>query len=190
VAGDFPVEENVFHLRSLADVVNHHVAPAPAGLLVDDDADVRHVPAQVPGNEVAGRIVFGTVRDGQGFSLPLEEDHQIRNTAVVDIRVRMSQQPAPLVWVGREILQHIFVDFFLQIDAHGAVGANNLISANSGIGGNVPAWIWNSDILRNVADGMVSALDGGGHQAARELLMRNRRGDLRLLRTRRAKSNR
>jgi hypothetical protein len=47
VAGDFPVEQDIFHSGALADVVDQHVASA-GGLAVYDDADVGHVAAEVP----------------------------------------------------------------------------------------------------------------------------------------------
>src|SRR5256885_15619500 len=63
---------------------------------------------------------------------------------MIDIRVRMRQPPAPLVWVSAEILDHILVNFFLQIDAHGAVGANNFVGAHSGIGRDISSRIGNT----------------------------------------------
>jgi hypothetical protein len=112
--------------------------------------------------------------DGQGFPLALEEHHQIRNATVVDIRVGMRQRPAPLVGVRRGVLQHVFVDLFLQIDAHGAVTPNNFIRGNAGVGRNVPAGIRDSNIGRNIADRVMGALHGGGNQAPRELPARSR----------------
>lgn len=40
VADDFPVEENVLHLRALADVVNDEVATGLWRFLVHDNSDV------------------------------------------------------------------------------------------------------------------------------------------------------
>jgi hypothetical protein len=100
----------------------------------------------------------------------LEEDHQIWDAAVVDISVGMAEQPASLVRIRREILLHVFVNFFLQVDAYSAVAANDLVGANAGVRRNVPARIRNSDISGNVANRMVRALDGGSNQVACELL--------------------
>jgi hypothetical protein len=104
VSSNFPIEEDVFHLRTFANVMNNHVAPAPPVLLIDHDAYVRYASAQVPGDEVARRIIFAAVGDGQCFALALEKDHQIRNAAMVDIRVGMDEKPAPLVGVRGEIM--------------------------------------------------------------------------------------
>jgi len=41
VADDFPVEQNVLHLRALADVVNDEVAAGLRRFLVHDNSDVR-----------------------------------------------------------------------------------------------------------------------------------------------------
>ena len=41
VADDSPVEEHVFHLRALADVVNDEVAAGLRRLAIYDDSDVR-----------------------------------------------------------------------------------------------------------------------------------------------------
>ena len=64
VSGNLPVEQNVFHPRPFADVVHDHVSAAPARPLIDDDADVRYVPSQVPGDEIARRIILRATGDG------------------------------------------------------------------------------------------------------------------------------
>jgi hypothetical protein len=46
VSSNFPIEEDVFHLRTFANVMNNHVAPAPPVLLIDHDAYVRYASAQ------------------------------------------------------------------------------------------------------------------------------------------------
>lgn len=45
MARDLPIEEHVFHLRPLPDVVDDHVTSAQVIFLVDDYADMRHIPA-------------------------------------------------------------------------------------------------------------------------------------------------
>jgi hypothetical protein len=71
--------------------VYDHVTSAHPSLLIDDDADVGNVSAQVPSDEVAGRVVSRARSDRQRFSLALEKDHQIRNAAVVYVGVGMSE---------------------------------------------------------------------------------------------------
>src|SRR5215472_13842771 len=73
---DFPAEENIFHARPLADVVHNHVA-APASFLIDDDADVRNVPTEIPGHKVPGVIVGRTGGGRENLAVALKEDHQV-----------------------------------------------------------------------------------------------------------------
>ena len=94
---------------------------------------------------------------------------------MVDIRVGMYQQPAPFVRVRCEILQHVFVHFLLEVDAHGTITANHFIGANSRVGGNVSARVPNMDIRGDVADRVMRALNGGDDQPARELRPRSQR---------------
>src|SRR5258708_27173570 len=87
----------------------------------------------------------------------------------------MGEEPAFLVRIRREILLHVLVDLFLQIDAHGPIQPNDLIGAYSRIGRNVSARVWNSDVGGNVAHGVMRALDGSGDEAALEFLAGLRR---------------
>ena len=45
VPGDFPVEQNVFHFRPLADVMDDQVAATGSRSLIHDDSNVGNVPA-------------------------------------------------------------------------------------------------------------------------------------------------
>ena len=94
---------------------------------------------------------------------------------MVDIRVGMCQQPAPFIRVRCEILQHVFVHFLLQVDAHGTITANHFVGAHSGVGGNISARVRNMDIRGNVADRVMRAFDGCRDQAACKLLPRSHR---------------
>jgi len=162
------MEENIFHLRPFTDVVYNEIAAAPAGLLIHNDTDVEYASAQVPSHKVARRVVCGPVRNGQRFSFALEEDHEIGHAAVVNVWVGMAKMPALPVRVGGEIPQHVLVHFLLQINANRPVAANDLIRANAGVGRNIPAGIGDVDVFRNVADGVVRALNRGRDQAAGE----------------------
>ncbi len=88
---------------------------------------------------------------------------------MVNVAVRMS-----LLFVGinREISLHVFVNFLLQVDTHGPVNSNHLIGAYAGVRGNITAWIWDTDVIRNVANGMVSAFDSGSHKFSRKVIAR------------------
>lgn len=58
VTGDSPVEQDVFHFGAGADIVDDHVAAGCRRFAVDDHADVRDVSAQVPSDNVAGRVIL------------------------------------------------------------------------------------------------------------------------------------
>jgi len=158
VAGDFPGEENVFYFRAGTYVVFDEVA-ARRRLLVHNNSDVGNVAAEIPGDEFA-RFVVGTVcSDRQRFSVAREKDLQVRHAAVVDVGIRAGQHPTALVGIGGEISQHVLVDFFLQVDAEGAIGAYDFVGADAGVGGNIAIGIGNSDVCRIVADDELCALD-------------------------------
>jgi hypothetical protein len=175
---NLPIKNHVFHLRPRANIVHHHVAAAPS-FPIDHDPDVGHIPAQIPRDQIAGRIIFRPIGDGQRFSSALKKHHQIRNPPMVDIRVRMRQQPPPLIRISRKILHHILVNFLLQVDPHRPVRPNNLVRANSGIRRNVAARVRNANIFRNVAHRMMRSLNGRRNQPPRKFLPRNRRRRLR-----------
>ena len=92
---------------------------------------------------------------------------------MINVRVRMGEQPAPLVRIGGEILHHVFVNIFLQINSDGTVTANDLVSADAGVRWNVAPGVRDPDVLGDIAHGMVGALDGGIDQALRKFLTRN-----------------
>ena len=103
-----------------------------------------NVAAQIPSDEIAGRVVRGVCGGGQLFALAAEEDHQIGDATVVDVRVGVEEHPANMVGVGPEIGFHVFVDFLLKIDSHGAVDADDFVGADSGVGGNVATGVRNA----------------------------------------------
>ena len=65
---------------------------------------------------------------------------------------------------------HVLVNFLLQVDADGAVCANDLIGADAGIRGNVAAWIWDFHVGGIISDGVMRALDGRGDKSLQEIL--------------------
>lgn len=85
---------------------------------------------------------------------------------MVDVRIRMREQSAPLVRICCEVLHHVFVDFFLQIEADGSVCSDNLVGADARVGGDVSTGVWDADVGRYIADRMMRPLDGGGDQPA------------------------
>lgn len=74
---------------------------------------------------------------------------------MVDLRVRMGEQPGFLIWLQSNVLQHVFVDLFLQVHSHRSVGADDLVCADARVGGDASARIRDSNIARNIADRMM-----------------------------------
>src|SRR5208282_764993 len=85
MARNFPVEEDIFHCGACADVVHDHVPSTARRFLIDYNSNMGNAAAEVPCNEVAGRIICGTGRDWQCLALAAEENHQIRDAAMVDV---------------------------------------------------------------------------------------------------------
>src|SRR5204863_6389054 len=73
--------EDLFALRAATDVVHHERR-------IVDDADVIEPAGEAPGHDVAAGE-----RRARRFSAALEERHQIRHAAVVDVRVRRGESP-------------------------------------------------------------------------------------------------
>src|SRR5215469_17257913 len=107
------------------------------------------------------------MRNRESLSLTCKEDHEIRHAAVVDIGIGMIEAPPFLAGIGCEVLQHVLMDFLLQVNTCGAIGADNLVRANAGICRNIPVRVRNPNITWNIADGMTSSLDRGANQALR-----------------------
>ena len=63
-----------------------------------------------------------------------------------------------------EVLLHVFVDFFLEVDSNHAVRTDNLISAYAGILGDISAGIRNANICWIVAHGVMRSFLSGGDQ--------------------------
>jgi len=57
---NLPAEKHILHLWTFPDVVHDHVPPARTIFLIYNDADVWHAATQIPGYEIARRIVLGT----------------------------------------------------------------------------------------------------------------------------------
>jgi len=114
----------------LSDVVLYHVAPARA-FAVNDNSDVRYIAAKVVSYKISRTVVFHSGAGRQGFTLASEKYHQIRNTAVIDIAVGLSGNPFPFPRICREILNHIFVHFSLQIDAQSPIRTDYLVGTDA-----------------------------------------------------------
>jgi hypothetical protein len=84
----------------------------------------------------------------------------------------MRKKPSALIWIGREIVQHILMNFLLQIDTDGAVCANDFMGADTGFSRNIPVWVGNSDVRRIIANAKVRTLNGRLDQFLKKLLVR------------------
>jgi len=62
------------------------------------------------------------------------------------------------------------MDFFLQVDANGAVGPDHFIGADSGGRRDVPSRVRDANVCWVVADDVMSSFDGGGYEAVKEAL--------------------
>ena len=144
--------------------MNNQVASGLRRFGAHHNADVRHVSAQVPGDQVAGKIRFAPRRDRQRLSLAGEKSHQVRHAAVIDVGVGARQEPSPLIWIRGEIPEHVFVDLFLQVDANGAVRADDFIGADARAGWNISVRIGNTDVGGIVTNGVVRSLRCGLNQ--------------------------
>ena len=85
---DFPVEKDVLHLRTLADVVDHQKASGLLRALIDYDSNVRDCSTQIPGDQITGTVVPRVGRKRKRLSVAREENHQVGNTAMIDIGIR------------------------------------------------------------------------------------------------------
>lgn len=76
--------------------------------------------------------------------------------------------------ISREILLHVFMDFFLKVDSHCAVRTNDLIGAYAGVFGNIAAGIRNANVGGVVTHGVLRSFFCGGDQLSEELLARTK----------------
>ena len=117
--GDLVIEEDVFFASSATDVVDDQRRSARHCPAVADDADVRQIAGQHPGDEIADAVVGRARRDRQRPALTLESADLVRASGlVIDIAVRPTQ--APFLRVFREMRAHVLVHALLQVDALGA----------------------------------------------------------------------
>lgn len=162
--GDCIGEKHIFKLGSSPDIMDDEGAEAIGGAFVRYDADMGqgadHL--QVPGHEVAGFVIVRVLCDGEGLAVAGEEGLEVRDAAVVDVRIRPFQ--APEFGVEAEMGLHVLVDLLLQVDAEGSVGADDDIGADAQFNGNVSTRIADLHIGRVIADRAPDLGLGSGHQ--------------------------
>ncbi len=179
MAGDFPVEEDVFHLWPLPDVVNDQVTAGQRRFLVHYHSDMRDSSSEIPGDQVAGMVIGCGVGKRKRLAVPAEKDHQIRNAAMIDVGIGRGICCAvgviPFAGIGGEMRGHILVNFFLQVDPDSSVGSDDLVGANASAGGNVATGVGNAHIGGIVPNDVVGALDGGRDETIQKKLLRWRK---------------
>jgi len=90
---------------------------------------------------------------------------------VIDIGVGVRKQPSALIRIRRKIVQHILMNFLLQIDANSAVCTNNFVGTNSGFRRDVTVWVGNADVRGIIANGEVRAFYRSLDQFLKEFLL-------------------
>ena len=80
---------------------------------------------------------------------------------MVDVCVRVGEPPTGVIRIGRKIRLHVFVDFLLKVNPHGAINADDFVGAHSGVGRNIAVGVRNANIRGIVANNVLRALDSG-----------------------------
>src|SRR5262245_31953396 len=146
VADDYERKQSVFLLRAPADVV--HDKRHTVLNLVGNQSDMRPSVGQAPGDNVPGFVVGGHRRDGQTLTVPCEENAQVENPPVIDIRIGLHQSPSTRI--GAESLTHVLIDEKLQVYPYRPVSPHDDIGAHSPVHRHIAAWKWNGSIGRIV----------------------------------------
>ena len=82
---------------------------------------------------------------------------------MIDVGIRPLESPNPRIFT--EIALHILVNFLLEVNANGAVTADDHVRAHAGISRYVPAWIRNYHVFRIIPDSVSRSLDRSGGEA-------------------------
>jgi hypothetical protein len=128
-----------------------------------DDADVRQVPGQHPGHQVASHVRVRVADRLPSGAVPQEEGLQGRDTSMVDVRIWASH--APRLRVGTKGLEHVLVHLYLQVNPDRAVGPDDDVRANANRGGYVAARVGYPPIRAVILDTGRSLGDRSSHQA-------------------------
>ena len=157
-----PIEQTIFFGNAAADVVDDEVSFVAVVPVVRDESDMCHSFAvEVPGHDIAGLVVAAIGGHRDRFAATIKEGLQVWNASMVDVCVGTFQ--SPFLRIGRKIRRHIFMDFFLQVDASVAKRSDNNIRAGSGIGRHIAAGVCKYavilSIVRRYFDLFASAFD-------------------------------
>src|SRR5690348_6404426 len=93
---------------------------------------------------------------------------------MIDVRIGSCREPSPTARVAGKILNHIFVNLFLQVNPDCAIRADDFVGANTCVGRYVAPGVWNSNIGGIIQDSMVCPFNRRGYKSLEELLLRVR----------------
>jgi len=120
---------------------------------------MRHASAQIPSDQVAGRVIVAAIGNWERLSFAAGKDRQVWSAAAVYIGIRMALTPPAIVRICAPVRHDIFVDFLLQIDPNRPIGANYFVRANAGVGRDISIWIGNPSVGGVVAYVMRGSFD-------------------------------
>jgi hypothetical protein len=143
VSDHLELEKNIFFLYPMPDIVDHKrysIGCLPVG----HDTDVEDTLAEIPGDKISRMVVLWIFRDINSGTTSLEKLHQIRNSSVVDIRIRRLH--APLPGIVRKIGSHVLVYEFLKIDIELPKRSDENVCATAGFDQDISLGIFKSDV--------------------------------------------
>ena len=143
VSDHLELEKNIFFLCPMPDIVDHKRYSIRC-LPVGHDTDVEDTLAEIPGDKISRMVVLRIFRDFNGGTTTLEKPHQIRNSSVVDIRIRRLH--APLPGIVRKVGFHVLVYELLKIDIELPKRSDENVCATAGFDRDVSPWIFQSDV--------------------------------------------
>lgn len=86
-----------------------------------------------------------------------KEPLKVGYSPVIDVWIRSAK--TPIIRIGIEVIAHIDVHQFLEVNSKCAIAPNNYVSANANFGRNITARIINSPIAAIVSDSVVCPVD-------------------------------
>jgi hypothetical protein len=93
---------------------------------------------KTPGHKIARTIIPRVRREGKHLPAAAEKDHEVCYAAVVDVGVGGWDPSAgctsPRPGIRSEVIRHVLVDFFLEVNADRAVGPDDFVGADAGGG--------------------------------------------------------
>jgi hypothetical protein len=140
---------------------------------------VRKIACNYPGDEITSNIVLRLGRDGENDAFAREENLEIQNPPMVDVRVGPTQ--TPVVRKRLEMGPHFFVDILLEIDTEFTIGPYDEIRAHANAARDVTVGVRDGAIASVIDDAVIRAFHCGTNEALAEafglaIAVGNRRG--------------